>query len=380
MKIMKIQSKLCEPFVFSCIRCVAQQVKCKKYFVLIVFLACVVTLFWIAKFSFFRSQRLTRDFDNINHYESAAVNRFMTVYCLQDHGLGNNIFQVASAYGIARHTNRTLLLDQNCALLKYFDINSSIIFGFVQLASADILSGDWYMLFESKANIFDSSLNNHIAWNSNANIKLNGYLQSWKYFSNVMFEVKKLLRFHRTLRDSAYKYLYEVVTQVEQRAKYELFYHRTNEENITSRLPLVFVGVHVRRGDMLSASKQDYGYVTADEGYIVRSMQYFERKYRFVVFVVCSDDLNWSRQHVKPLSYRRSLVVYCPGVDAGEDLAILSSCNHTIVTVGTFGWWAGLLAGGTVIYYSNFPRSGSMLDHNFSTKRDDYYYPNWIPM
>ena len=30
------------------------------------------------------------------------------------------------------------------------------------------------------------------------------------------------------------------------------------------------------------------------------------------------------------------------------DLAVLASCNHSIVDYGTFGLWAGLLAGGQI--------------------------------
>jgi len=30
----------------------------------------------------------------------------------------------------------------------------------------------------------------------------------------------------------------------------------------------------------------------------------------------------------------------------GMDLALLAACNHTILTYGTFGFWAGFLAGG----------------------------------
>jgi len=171
----------------------------------------------------------------------------------------------------------------------------------------------------------------------------------------------------------------------EQKTKYQLHFHQHINDYIDRQHnshidQLVFIGVHIRRGDMLSASNVNYGYVTADQAYIMRAMKYFELKYRHVVYVVCSDDLSWSRQHVKPLSYRRSMVVFCPGIDVGEDLAILSLCNHTIATVGTLGWWAGLLAGGTVIYYSQFPQSGSMLDHNFSVKKGDYFYPTWIPL
>ena len=31
------------------------------------------------------------------------------------------------------------------------------------------------------------------------------------------------------------------------------------------------------------------------------------------------------------------------------DLAVLASCNHSIVDYGTFGLWAGLLAGGQIV-------------------------------
>ena len=31
-------------------------------------------------------------------------------------------------------------------------------------------------------------------------------------------------------------------------------------------------------------------------------------------------------------------------------MAILAACNHTIITAGSYGFWAGYLAGGTVVY------------------------------
>ena len=36
------------------------------------------------------------------------------------------------------------------------------------------------------------------------------------------------------------------------------------------------------------------------------------------------------------------------GVDIGEDLALLAACNHSIISYGTFGMWAAILAGGEV--------------------------------
>ena len=39
---------------------------------------------------------------------------------------------------------------------------------------------------------------------------------------------------------------------------------------------------------------------------------------------------------------------------AGRDLALLSHCNHTILSYGTFSYWAGLLSGGTIFTPENY--------------------------
>ena len=39
---------------------------------------------------------------------------------------------------------------------------------------------------------------------------------------------------------------------------------------------------------------------------------------------------------------------------AGYDLALLSQCNHTILSYGTYSYWAGLLAGGSTFTPQNY--------------------------
>ena len=41
-------------------------------------------------------------------------------------------------------------------------------------------------------------------------------------------------------------------------------------------------------------------------------------------------------------------------ISYGVDLAVLALCNHTIVDYGTFGLWAGLLAGGKIVLPSGY--------------------------
>ena len=66
------------------------------------------------------------------------------------------------------------------------------------------------------------------------------------------------------------------------------------------------------------------------------------------MFLYVSDDMDWGREN---LSAEGSLYfVGCGNGNktdcVGRDLAVLSSCNHTILTHGSFGHWAAYLAGG----------------------------------
>ena len=78
-----------------------------------------------------------------------------------------------------------------------------------------------------------------------------------------------------------------------------------------------------------------------------------------MAFIYVSDDMEWGRKHLPPGGYEEEDDLYFVGdgerhlADEGEDrdaasfdLALLASCNHTIITRGTFSMWASILAGG----------------------------------
>ncbi len=140
-----------------------------------------------------------------------------------------------------------------------------------------------------------------------------------------------------------------------------------------SRERIVFVGVHIRRGDMLNLENFKQGYTTATSAYLKNAIALFKAKFEHVVFVVCSDDLEWSETR---LGGQAAHMVFSEAEEAIVDMAILSQCNHTIMTVGTFGWWGAWLAGGITIYYKDFPRMFSFLSEGFSSS--DFFPENWI--
>ena len=65
------------------------------------------------------------------------------------------------------------------------------------------------------------------------------------------------------------------------------------------------------------------------------------------------------------------------------DMAILAGCDHMIMTVGTFGWWAAYLGadarGGEVVHYdSEFVMEHPINKGNVVSK--DYYPERWVAM
>lgn len=95
---------------------------------------------------------------------------------------------------------------------------------------------------------------------------------------------------------------------------------------------------------------------------------------RKVIFLPTSDDYFWIKKHLiskedvyfsremikesraaKPTfneihrSWRDMKLASKGSSSYGVDLVVLALCNHTIMDYGTFGMWAGLLAGGKII-------------------------------
>jgi len=68
-----------------------------------------------------------------------------------------------------------------------------------------------------------------------------------------------------------------------------------------------------------------------------------------------------------------------------EDMAMLAACDHIILSLGTFGWWAAWLGAGarqgTVMYYEDSIVREVWLHEHSATKEEalDSYYPKtWL--
>ncbi|KAH1181184.1 hypothetical protein KIL84_002118 [Mauremys mutica] len=164
-------------------------------------------------------------------------------------------------------------------------------------------------------------------------VRLTGYPCSWTFYHHLRQEILQEFSFHDHVKEEANRYLAGL---------------RGQRRNVT------YVGVHVRRGDYVRVMPQVWKGVVADKAYLEKAMGYFRAKYQEPVFVVTSNGMEWCQENID--ASRGDVYFSGDGKESslGRDFAFLAHCNHTIMTIGTFGIWAGYLAEGETIYLANY--------------------------
>lgn len=265
-------------------------------------------------------------------------------------GLGNHMFQYASTYGIARARNMTVGITPASELFNTFNISSQFLIGKQFCDTAE-------KVVERKPCAYDKG-SVHFIRKEKVNYIHKSYLQSWKYFEDVEDEVREQFVFMGDVQDKAHELIKSLTKPFV-------------SKNLT------IIAVHIRRGDYKNERNVKYGYNLATGEYLSRAFKYFRDRYDPIVFIVFTnpnvEDLKWCKYHVNG-----SDVVFAPENPREVDMCAISMCNHTIMTVGSFGWWGSFLAKGTTIYFSDVAQNNSNLRKDFSFDMSDYFYPGWI--
>ena len=282
------------------------------------------------------------------------------------HKTGQSIysFDFSALYGIAKASGLNALITTDSSISEL-----AHVFPFLKtLKSDERRPGVYFPKFrEHKAYGFDLRA---FSLNYMKDIELLGLFQSWRYFDHVRAEIRQQFAFSRSAVGLVQTFLHEATANVKQTA----LEGGTFDADF-KRFPLTYVGVHVRRMGYDTQQMRDLGYKSADLNYIYAAMHYFRHKYKNVIFIVTSDDLQWCQQNVNAPN---NVVVYSNFKHHGLDMCLLTQCNHTITTTGAFSWWAGWLSGGTVLYYKDHPVPKSELAKEF--KAVDYFPTDWLPI
>ncbi|CAM4618465.1 galactoside alpha-(1,2)-fucosyltransferase 2-like [Lepidochelys kempii] len=186
-------------------------------------------------------------------------------------------------------------------------------------------------------------------------VRLTGYPWSWTFYHHLRQEILQEFSFHDHIKEEANRYLAGL---------------RGQRRNVT------YVGVHVRRGDYVQVMPQVRKGVVADKAYLEKAMGYFRAKYQEPVFVVTSNGMEWCRENID--TSRGDVYFSGDGKESspGGDFALLVHCNHTIMTIGSFGIWASYLAGGETVYLANYMLPNSPFLRSF--KPAAVFLPDWI--
>ncbi|CAC5382437.1 FUT1_2 [Mytilus coruscus] len=258
-------------------------------------------------------------------------------------GLGNRLFQFSTSFAVARTKQMELIIPFDADIRKVFEINVTFT------ESKGLCKGFRKVLDKAHATYNKSLLN----FSSTDNIQLGTGLQSWKYFYMYDKQIRRQLTFRKNIQSTAE----QTILKILQRRK------------VRSRKSITLVGVHIRRGDKVGNND---GFNIATTEYLNRAVNYYTKRYALVLFLVISDGMAWSKTNMPsnvPVEF----------ISLGKrefDMATVVACDHTIMTIGTFGWWIGYLTGGEVVYVKDAAKKGSRFERILSF--EDHFYPQWV--
>ncbi len=273
------------------------------------------------------------------------------VYLQSISRFGNVMFEYASLYGIARHTGKRPVFVPTGQAKWLSQLFSKLSIPFARAIPKEVVS----RVLEKSPNKFDPDLFNIP---DGQDVQIGKWLGSWKYsMPEYTMELKQEFQLTSYMKHIATEKLVELT------AAWQNKYIGRGK-----LMRLTYVGVHVRRGDKVHIK----GWGVPPVKYFKNAAAYFRDNFPRCVFVVATEDVRWCKHNLNFPDF-----VFTDGSPI-LDIAILSLCNHTIMSIGTFSWWAAWLAGGTTVYYKDHVKPGSNPFKFYNDK--DYFLPHWIPM
>lgn len=263
--------------------------------------------------------------ENSSNQHSPEILTETTLTCIglnQIGRFGNQLFQIASLLGLAKEYGYAIALP-TWPYAPYFNIKSNAL---TALPTTTIQESEFHYTPEYYQQLK----------NINGVINLHGYFQSSKYWKtqNISFTNS----FLKQIRDKHYTFTKPTI------------------------------GIHIRRGDYVN--NPDF-YLLPENYYIFALLEHFPdlKNYQIILF---SDDIAYAKIHFECLENAH----FSEGLSDVEDMALMSLCDHFIVSNSTFSWWAAYLGQkehSKVIHPVQYFKGSKKA---YTTK--DFWEPNWI--
>jgi len=247
-------------------------------------------------------------------------------------GLGNQLFQYATAYALSKEQGRELVLDT-----RFFD--SYTLHGGYKLDRLNISSRKltneecsyfplWQIRLLTRFPKLDCFFRNWLLEKSfnfqilstkqDKSVNLVGYWQSPKYFAKY----RELLKIEFSPKSSLNKH------------------YQNHTSNIMENDS---VAIHIRRGDYLSNPNALAKHGVCTTGYYKAAIELIKKKYKEPKFFFFSDDIAWTKLEFADL-LQNYHCTYVSGGTAEDDFWLMSKAKNHIIANSTFSWWAAWLA------------------------------------
>ena len=251
----------------------------------------------------------------------------MTIKIKLSGGLGNQMFQFATGYAVAKKNKVRLSLD-----LKY--INKRQLFNGFELESVFNIYSKISFLnkqlnyksfnFSEILNIFGKSFYNFNEPHYHYSQKildlpkhsfLDGYWQSELYFKDYANEIREIYSFSPKLNKEN-----------------NLIINDINNNNSIS--------IHVRRGDFLL--KQNSNHDTNLKEYYLKAINDSCKFFKNPKFFIFTDDPSWVSENFI-LNHSYNVVDINHGSKSFLDMYLMSLCQINIIANSSFSWWGAWL-------------------------------------
>jgi len=209
-------------------------------------------------------------------------------------GLGNQMFQYAFGFALAKRKKTNLLLD-----ISFFNEKNSAtprIFELDQLCITQMNIGKKPFLTQIPkiGHRLKPFLNYY-----------EDYFQSEKYFADCKEEIRKEFQFKENLQ----------IPDGET------------------------VAIHIRRGDYVKFADI---HLVCTPIYYEKAITYIQNKVENPIFYVFSEDLEWVGQNIN-IPSDSIFVDYNPNMPSSHDMQFMSLCKHQIISNSSYSWWAAWL-------------------------------------
>jgi hypothetical protein len=207
-------------------------------------------------------------------------------------GLGNQMFQYAFGFALAKRNKMDIILD-----IGFFKRTGNWTIRNYELEQLNIsknkICNKGFFFFIILRKIYKSRY------------YFEGYFQGEKYFADCTEEIRKEFQFKERLQ--------------------------IPDGNT--------VAIHIRRGDYVKLADI---HLVCTPAYYENAIAYIQSKIENPVFYVFSDDLKWVRQNIN-IPRDSVFMNYNPSLPSSHDMQLMSLCKHQIISNSSYSWWAAWL-------------------------------------